>query len=302
MDAHFDPSIYHPSFLQDANQANMDFFHFTFDNFMNAAHEYNLPDDVVESAVQRTWDFLGMTGTPVIVDNATCLYPNNPFTMADDVMGINVEELKNLGIHDEDSLSLVCTHEAGHRLTQLMGATGSLSPWDCELASDALLGFRAAIEGLNTDSIINSHVSDDCATHPGKDLRDDYVAIGKEILQEINNDGTPLTIDNFMAHLNVHLQEDGDIIHQREAAFRQDVSMARYGWHQSEINSHIHELENKIDFYKSVIRDNQAMANHKAQHGQSHSFEDSNINDARFELEKAIKELNSWRNEKPDDK
>lgn len=302
MDAHFDNTIYHPSFLEHENDVTKSFFDFSFGHFMQMAHEYSLPDDVVDSAVHRAWDFMNLQEIPVVHDSLTSLYPNNPHTYSDDVFGINVEQLKDLGIHDENSLSLICTHEAGHRVTQLLLHSGHITTWESELTSDALMGFRAAAEHIDTTVVSKSLQGADCPTHPGGDLREHYLEIGKEIWNELDKDNIKPTMDNFLSRLDEHLKMDRSSIIARESVFHTNSinnSDNFNGYTSSEIEYNKNQAQNKIDHLKSVIRDATTIAGHKASAGEPHNSEDYTIRTAKSELDQAIKDKNKWASEHP---
>lgn len=300
MDVHFDNSVYHPSFLEHESPDTRKIFDFSFGHFLQVAHEYNLPEDTVHSAVHRAWDFLNLQEIHVVQDSLTGLYPNNPFTFSDDVLGINVDQLRNMGIHDENSLSLICTHESGHSLTQFLLQSGQITPWESELASDALIGFRAAAEHLDTSVVSKSLQGADCPTHPGGDLRDRYIAIGKDIWADIQNDGIKPTIDGFLSRLDEHLKIDKGEIHGRESVFRPNSVSGFYsGYTSGEIEYNKNQAQNKIDHLNSVIRDATTIANHKASAGDPHNSEDYTIRTAKSELDQAIKDKNRWANEHP---
>ncbi len=302
MDAHFDNTIYHPSFMENESIDTRKFFDFSFGHFLEMAHEYNLPQDTVESAVHRAWNFLNLQDIPVIQDSLTGLYPNNPYTYSDDVLGINIDQLKDMGIHDENSLSLICTHESGHRLTQLLLQSGKISIWESELASDALMGFRAAAEHLDTNVVSKSLQGEDCLTHPGGDLRDKYIDIGKDIWNELQKDNLQPTMDNFLSRLDEHLKMDKSAIVTRESVFHSnDVNVSNNfnAYTSSEIEYNKNQAQNKIDHLKSVIRDASTIASHKASAGEPHNSEDYTISTAKSELDQAIKDKNRWSNEHP---
>lgn len=302
MDVHFDNSVYHPSFMEHETPETRKFFDFSFGHFLQVAHEYNLPEDTVNSAVHRAWNFLNLQDVNVIQDSLTGLYPNNPHTYSDDVLGINIDQLKSIGIHDENSLSLICTHESGHSLTQFLLLSGQITPWESELASDALIGFRAAAEHLDTSVVSSSLQGVDCPTHPGGDLRDRYIAIGKEIWADIERSGVKPTIDGFLSRLDEHLKSDKAEIYGRESVFRPGgipTSIIFNGYTSSEIEYNKNQAQNKIDHLKSVIRDASTIAGHKASAGQPHNSEDYTISTAKSELDQAIKDKNRWTNEHP---
>lgn len=306
MDISFDPTKFHPTFLGDASQGMAgDAFHkYTMESFLKSAHEYGLPSDVISSSVESAYNFFGLEPAFVFEGHRTYVSPGNPTTMADDMMSIDRNELMSYGVHDGDTLSLVVTHEIAHQLTQLMYAEGHITPWQSELISDKWVGFRAAAEGLDIEKVIDTFDGlDDSATHPGQDLRERHIRMAYGTYNEYSRQGCELNFNVLMDVAMTQINDDADVT-AREALARQNAPAApdvmAYSWTQSEIDSHVREARDKIDFNKSVIRENEKIRADKIRNGQPYALSDSNIAGAKFELEKAKKELAKWENTKPD--
>lgn len=75
-------------------------------------------DEMVLNAVHRACDFFDIPEVPVINAEGTCMWPNGTTTYEDDVFGFNREQLQELGVSGEDSLTLIYTHECAHRTLQ----------------------------------------------------------------------------------------------------------------------------------------------------------------------------------------
>lgn len=306
MDATFDPTQFHPTFLGDEQHTlPTDTFHrYTMDSFLQSSHEYGLPSDVINSAVVSAYGFFGLAPSPVVEGLGTHVNLGNPTTMYDDSMCIDRNELMHYGVHDKDTLSLIATHEVAHQLTQLMYAQGQISPWQSELISDKWMGFRAAAEGLDIDKVI--HTFDglgDCETHPGQDLRERHMRQAYDTYNNLSRNGVDLNFNVLMDTAMSQINADTDI-RPREIVAHQNAmtnggNVMSYSWTQSEIDSHIREAQDKIDFNKSVIRENEKIKADRISHGLPHALSDSNINGAKFELEKAKKDLENWKNTKP---
>lgn len=222
MDVHFDSTIGHPTF--DYNHelhgeiSNHELPNSFFDHFIQMAHEYSLPDDTVISAMHGACDFLHINDMAVVHDDSTCVYPNDPTTLNDDILGFSREQMMEMGIHDAQSLSLICTHEAAHCLLQYLSCTHQLSNWQEELTCDAFMGVRAAIEGISTSSVERS-LGDgtDSPTHPNGSLRLRYIEIGKQIGEDLSTHNLPATAENILARLNDYLENDASLIYKQEA-------------------------------------------------------------------------------------
>ena len=213
MDAHIDTTAYHPTF--DFNHA---VYTDALGHFHNIAHEYSLPDDVVETALHDACGFLHMNDLDIKMDNSTGVYTNDPTTLNDDVLGFSRDQMLQMGIHDELSLSLICTHEVAHCMLQYLSNTHQLSNWQEELSCDAFMGVRAAIEGIDTSTVEESLGQEDPSpTHPYGALRVKYIEIGKQIGEDLKAHGIPVTAENILARLNDHIQDDATEIFKQEA-------------------------------------------------------------------------------------
>lgn len=258
MDAHFDTSVYHPSF--DFNHA---VFSDTFSHFHQMMHEYNLPDDVVQNAVHAACDFMHMNDLTVRPDVSTGVYTYDPTTLNDDYLGFSRQQMLDMGIHDGESLSLICTHETAHCMLQYLSQTHELSNWQEELSCDAFMGVRAAVENLDT-TVVERSLGNEIAspTHPYGDLRLRYIEIGTQIGEDLKNHDIPVTAENVLARLNEHIQDDATEIFKKEAIVNELALQAAQQYHgvvgetpegensfrgitytQSEINERLHRVE-----------------------------------------------------------
>lgn len=157
MDAHFDFDQFHPTFLNDGvGTAGDNFFHWSMDSFLEAAHEHGLSDDVISSSLADAYHFFGLAPEGFQIGDFTCVSYNDPTVWEDDVLTIGREELLSHGVHDKSTVSLICTHEIAHRLTQMKYAYGEISTWQSELIADKWMGFRAAAEGMDINKILST--------------------------------------------------------------------------------------------------------------------------------------------------
>lgn len=308
MDAHFDPTVYHPSF----GPQNPDFhlsdnvFTHTLSHFHQAFHEYGLPDDVVENAVHEACVFLHMNDLDIQGAKLTGVYVNDPTTLGDDVLGFNRQQLLDMGVHDEKTLSLICTHEAAHCLLQYLSSTHSLTNWQTELSCDAFMGVRAAVEGLDIEAV-KATLSDTEAspTHPDGQLRLHYIDVGKQIGEDLKSHGIPITTDNILERLYAYLQEDaGQILHQEVVAHeiatehgggdRHLDSGEQRGYTREEINRKISKAKLEMAREESNMRHLRLMINSKADMGEPNSAEASSFKSAHDRYIKAKDDLWKW--------
>ncbi|MGM9803762.1 MAG: hypothetical protein ACI308_06240 [Muribaculaceae bacterium] len=277
--------------------------------FTDLAHEYNLPDDVVAQAAADAYNFFNMPESPIFRGAETCVWPGNPFVMDDDRLDVNVDQLKGMGVHDTKTLSLILTHEIVHRLTQDMLATGQLSPWQGEALSDMWMGIRGAMQGIDVQPAIDSLKGGvDCETHPGFDLREEYINKGCELYEEMKASGEEINYESLMAKA-IHDVRNNDELNQREieanrealysGGHRGRAAAFSPSYSKGEIDSHIKEAQNKIDHLKSVIHDHTRIMKDRAAQGLPIDSEKYTIGSAKIDLENAKKELEKWQNTKP---
>lgn len=306
MDAHFDPNQFHPTFL--GSESHSAPFEVSMDSFLHKVHEWGLPIDVVEEASANAYDFFHMVQTPLEIGNYTHVNLGNPYTYADDKLTISPEELKSMGIHDKDSLSLVCTHEIIHQVTQTMYAHGQISDWQGELIADKWMGIRAAIENIEPSTVINSMKDGiDSPDHPGGDLRMKHIQDGYDMVKEMTDADVPLTFENLMNRAIAEVNADPNVLPREQAAKMEAANVSLHvnsvpghdytqGYTQEEIDRKIEEQQKKIDHCNSVIADKTRLKEIKERGGDPTDGEKYSIASATIDLENAIKERNVWCN------
>lgn len=174
-----------------------------------ATDDFFLPDEMVLNAVRRACDFFCIPEVPVINANGTCVWPNNPDTYSDDVFGFNREQLMQLGISGEDSLTLLYTHECAHRTLQ--GAYND--SWEEELACDFFAGIHAGIKGINLDNFeasLGTTTGGD--SHPNGALRTEFLEYGQKIAKEMQDRHIEVTYDRCIEYINNYIEDKGGLI------------------------------------------------------------------------------------------
>lgn len=308
MDAHFDNTVYHPSFGPGENLASMagSFFHETMSHFQEMAHEYNLPDDVVQEAVHGACDFMHMDDLQIKPDNQTCVYTHNPTTLQDDVLGFSREQMLEMGVHDSKTLSLICTHEAAHCALQYLSSSHELSNWQEELSCDAFMGVRAAVEDIDTakveETLRNSPLS---GTHPNGDLRVKYIEIGRQIGEELKSHDVPVTAENIMARLDDYIKQDAHEIFKLEAIVNEQINRdqglayadgdgEQKGYTQADINRHISKAKHDMGHEESLMRHCKYMIESKIRMGEPCGSEKYEYEMARRRYNEAKDDLWKW--------
>lgn len=173
-----------------------------------------MPDDMVISAVKKSCDWFNLPEMPVINADQTCVWNGDPGTAFDDVFGFNRQELMDMGIKGEDSLTLVYTHECAHRAMQ-----GHINDsWEEELACDFFAGIHAREAGIDTTNFEQSLCST-CGgpTHPSGALRSEFISLGKNVQYDMKLEGEPLTFENCIKRFNQCLKEKSEMITEYRA-------------------------------------------------------------------------------------
>lgn len=308
MDVHFDPTVYHPSFgpQNPDNHLSDNVFTHTLSHFHQAFHEYGLPDDVVENAVHEACNFLHMNDLDIQGAKLTGVYVNDPTTLSDDILGLNRQQLLDMGVHDEKTLSLICTHEAAHCLLQNLSSTHCLTNWQTELSCDAFMGARAAVEGLDLETVKATLCDTEASpTHPDGQLRLHYIDVGRQIGEDLKNHGIAITADNIMERLSTYLHEDADqILHQEVIAHEVASehgggdnhidSGEQKGYTREEINRKISKAKLDMAREEANMRHLRHMINSKADMGEPNSAEASSFKSAHDRYIKAKDDLWKW--------
>ena len=192
-------------------------------NLFTSVNDTTLPEEMVANAVHRACDFFGIPEVPIINAHGACMWPNDTSTYDDDVFGFNREQLMQLGISGEDSLTLIYTHECAHRTLQ-----GSYNDaWEEELACDYFAGIHAGLRGMNIDNFEAALGSTPGGeSHPNGALRADFIEYGKQVAQELINRGIEPTYNNCLERLNQHIEDKGGLIAEYRERFDPNVPYA----------------------------------------------------------------------------
>lgn len=175
-----------------------------------------ISDDMVLSAVSTACNFFGIPEVPVVNAHGTCVWSNDSTTYEDDILGFNREQLMNLGISGEDSLTLIYTHECAHRTLQ----STYTDDWEEELACDFFAGIHAGIKGMNIDNFEASlGQTFGSYSHPNGALRADFIEFGKQLAEEMQARGIEVTYEGCIARLNQHLEEKDGLINEYRERF-----------------------------------------------------------------------------------
>ena len=175
---------------------------------LNVVNDYFLPDEMVINAAQRACDFFGIPMPPIhnSPEFGVCVFTNNPDTLYDDAFGFSREQMMEMGIRGEDSMTLVFTHECAHRALQQF--CGNLSPHTQELICDYFAGIHAAANGIDITTFVNS-LRDTLGgpTHPDGILRSDSAESGVQAYYDLKEQGVDLTFNNCLDYFFKHYND-----------------------------------------------------------------------------------------------
>lgn len=127
----------------------------------------NLSDEMISQSVEETCDFFHIDEPAIVSEGwTTGVYPNNDFTLQDDVLIFNREQLLDMGISGKDGLDLVMTHEGTHRVLQGMEHF-EFDAHQEELCCDYMAGVRAGLNGIDVSQMETSLMyTPESETHP----------------------------------------------------------------------------------------------------------------------------------------
>lgn len=189
---------------------------FTYSELNNSLRDYALPDDMVLNAISRACDFFNLPEVPVYNSESVCVWPKDNATLSDDVFGFNRQELINLGIKGEDSLTLIYTHECAHRALQ-----GKMTDaWKEELACDFFSGLNAGMNNINLDNVEAALGSTDGGTtHPHGALRAQFIEAGQNLAQEMRQNNEDITFEKCLSKFEQYFQEKSGLIAEYRSRF-----------------------------------------------------------------------------------
>jgi hypothetical protein len=177
---------------------------------MQESIDFIMPEDMLINAVNSASDFFNQPHPYIVNTEGTWAMPNDATTFHDDIIGFSRQQMMQMGICGEDSLSLVMTHECCHRALQ---GNNALDSWSEELACDYFSGVRAAMHDMDTSNVEQAlSETTGGSTHPVGSLRVDFLEYGKEVAQELQQQGIPPTFENCMQMFYDHLHSEGHVI------------------------------------------------------------------------------------------
>lgn len=145
----------------------------------------NLSDEMISQSVEETCDFFHIEEPAMVSEGwTTGVYPNNDFTLQDDVLIFNREQLLDMGISGKDGLDMVMTHEGTHRALQGMEHL-EFDAHQEELCCDYMAGVRAGLNGIDVSQMETSLMyTPESETHPAGVERVESIEAGVRFAQQ----------------------------------------------------------------------------------------------------------------------
>lgn len=146
----------------------------------------SLSKEQIVDAVKTACDFFDMTfpnveDTTGHPDYGTMFASSNRKSYDDDYICYDLQELAYLHVATYNALTLVLTHEATHRRTQMYNFPGpNKGSWAKECISDWYMGVRAGMCMMKDVSkvIDGLGATQGCKTHPSGDIRRNFINNG----------------------------------------------------------------------------------------------------------------------------
>lgn len=169
----------------DALQPLLDIFPDGWYDDVRQLYGESLSDEMISQSVEETCDFFHIDEPAIVSEGwTTGVYPNNDFTLQDDVLIFNREQLHDMGIYGKDGLDLVMTHEGTHRVLQGMEHL-ELDAHQEELCCDYMAGVRAGLNGIDVSQMENSLMYTlESETHPAGVDRVESIEAGVRFAQQ----------------------------------------------------------------------------------------------------------------------
>ena len=156
-------------------------------------YEFLLPDEAITAAVSNACDFFGLPEVPIVNSEGVCVWSNDIHSTFDDVIGVNREQLSDMGMISDDSLKLAYTHECAHRALQ--GYDVYEGPQE-ELVCDYFAGIHAELNEIDSDQFEKAiGRTTGGETHPDGTLRVEAIEFGKQIAAEMHAQGITPTFE-----------------------------------------------------------------------------------------------------------
>ena len=263
----------------------------------------SLSDEMISQSVEETCDFFHIDEPAIVSEGwTTGVYPNNDFTLQDDVLIFNREQLLDMGISGKDGLDLVMTHEGTHRVLQGMEHLEFDSHQE-ELCCDYMAGVRAGLNDIDVSQMENSLMyTPESETHPAGVDRVESIEAGVRFAQQYYAEyNMAPTFDECLENFC----EINDINEAGQITLRQDDfedngnNVSFKGYTKSEIERKMSEAKSEQARYEGLARHHASLASNSLTDADRKSHLQTAANFQK-EANKCKEEYNKWKNTKPD--
>ena len=186
----------------------------------------DINNEMIAEAVQNSSDFFGIPNPADTIHDssygpAAASGGFDKSSYSDDVVAHDKYQMYLKGFESKDSVELVMTHEAAHRVFQ-NDYFNETQIWEEELACDYMAGVRAGMQGIPLENMENA-MSDwqPSISHPPGDLRVNILNYGKEIGEQMIENGENPTFETSIEHLNEYLLNNSEIIAEAKESIEQ---------------------------------------------------------------------------------
>ena len=169
-------------------------------------YEFLIQDHVISDAIHDACSFFNMPEAQFKNAEGVCVWTNNPMDILDDIFGVNREQLSDMGLVSDDSITLAYTHECAHRALQNYQGFDQKT---LELACDYFTGIYAEMKDVDStvyENALEQTVGGD--SHPEGCDRGEIIRYGKTVVQEMNEKGITPTFENCMEKFVDFIQQE----------------------------------------------------------------------------------------------
>jgi len=187
--------------------------------------KYGLTEDECVVAIQAACDFFGIPA-PILIQNLTydpfgqTMFKNrDPYSLYDDVLCYDLNELRGMGVSDIIGFTAVFTHECAHRVFQDKVLPGpDNGQWEGELIADYFMGVRAGLQDMDIRPIRNALApTPGSGSHPLGKFRDEYIGYGFfEGRRHLINQNLPNTLEDYVKLFLKYRREHLDELYEAE--------------------------------------------------------------------------------------
>ena len=204
----------------------------TMDDFLKMCQQrfkrFGLSDVDIHDAIKSACNFFNIPMPRMIQDltneqNGQTMFVNwDRESYYDDVLCFNMQQLAQMHVYGKEAVSLVMTHECGHRVlqnTQFPGVANG--QWESELCPDFFMGCRAGLWNMHSIEkvALGLMLTNGSPSHPEGTLRALFIRHGRYAAPEMHRRGIPLTIQNLVNEFMAFRDQNLYVIQTQQRKF-----------------------------------------------------------------------------------